>query len=293
MYPSSNSSSASQPSNTINGGSHGAGGIGLARYRSAPVSFLNTTADSVVNGSEAGQQQRTVGNHMVNSGGTAGTPTRFFSPPDTTSSQLSSQATSFRLNEFATAFNGLKPANQSSSPLFRHGSSPAGFLNTLVSSAPATDGRGSRLGSQISFAGTSSFSQLSRKETNVTNPIVFSSSTSHNKRALDMLILKPDNLRFEQFNFGLLESGLDGTTLELPHDSVPCKIRAKRGCATHPRSIAERERRTRISGKLKKLQDLVPNMDKSTMGRSIYNYSSSGMCYHRIFNDVYVIIEIA
>ncbi|KAD4384846.1 hypothetical protein E3N88_25014 [Mikania micrantha] len=139
MYPSSNSSSASQPSNTINGGSHGAGGIGLARYRSAPVSFLNTTADSVVNGSEAGQQQRTVGNHMVNSGGTAGTPTRFFSPPDTTSSQLSSQATSFRLNEFATAFNGLKPANQSSSPLFRHGSSPAGFLNTLVSSAPATE----------------------------------------------------------------------------------------------------------------------------------------------------------
>lgn len=27
-------------------------------------------------------------------------------------------------------------------------------------------------------------------------------------------------------------------------DSVPCKIRAKRGCATHPRSIAERVRST-------------------------------------------------
>lgn len=52
--------------------------------------------------------------------------------------------------------------------------------------------------------------------------------------------------------------------LHIPQDSVPCKIRAKRGCATHPRSIAERERRTRISGKLKKLQDLVPNMDKQT-----------------------------
>lgn len=25
-------------------------------------------------------------------------------------------------------------------------------------------------------------------------------------------------------------------------DSIPCKIRAKRGCATHPRSIAERVR---------------------------------------------------
>ncbi|WOL12355.1 hypothetical protein Cni_G21121 [Canna indica] len=48
------------------------------------------------------------------------------------------------------------------------------------------------------------------------------------------------------------------------HDAVPCKIRAKRGCATHPRSIAERVRRTRISERMKKLQDLVPNMDKQT-----------------------------
>ncbi|XP_010525742.2 PREDICTED: transcription factor bHLH129-like [Tarenaya hassleriana] len=52
--------------------------------------------------------------------------------------------------------------------------------------------------------------------------------------------------------------------MSIPEDSVPCRIRAKRGCATHPRSIAERERRTRISGKLKKLQELVPNMDKQT-----------------------------
>jgi hypothetical protein len=27
-------------------------------------------------------------------------------------------------------------------------------------------------------------------------------------------------------------------------DAVPCKIRAKRGCATHPRSIAERVKST-------------------------------------------------
>ncbi|KEH19058.1 putative transcription factor bHLH family [Medicago truncatula] len=44
--------------------------------------------------------------------------------------------------------------------------------------------------------------------------------------------------------------------------SVPCKIRAKRGFATHPRSIAERERRIRISARIKKLQDLFPNADK-------------------------------
>lgn len=30
--------------------------------------------------------------------------------------------------------------------------------------------------------------------------------------------------------------------LQLQQDSVPCKVRAKRGCATHPRSIAERVR---------------------------------------------------
>ncbi|XP_024395286.1 uncharacterized protein [Physcomitrium patens] len=44
----------------------------------------------------------------------------------------------------------------------------------------------------------------------------------------------------------------------------PCKTRARRGYATHPRSIAERNRRSRISERMKKLQDLVPNMDKQT-----------------------------
>ncbi|CAN4109109.1 unnamed protein product [Withania somnifera] len=47
-------------------------------------------------------------------------------------------------------------------------------------------------------------------------------------------------------------------------DTIPCKIRAKRGCATHPRSIAERVRRTRISERMRKLQELVTNMDKQT-----------------------------
>ncbi|KAK9692378.1 hypothetical protein RND81_09G260200 [Saponaria officinalis] len=47
-------------------------------------------------------------------------------------------------------------------------------------------------------------------------------------------------------------------------DDVPLKIRAKRGFATHPRSIAERVRRTKISERMRKLQDLVPNMDKQT-----------------------------
>ncbi|CAL5336743.1 unnamed protein product [Camellia sinensis] len=78
--------------------------------------------------------------------------------------------------------------------------------------------------------------------------------------------------------------------LQFQQDSVPCKIWAKRGYATHPRSIAEDKilrllffkkainfsrcslcsfwaglvRRTKISGRMRKLQELFPNMDKET-----------------------------
>jgi hypothetical protein len=46
------------------------------------------------------------------------------------------------------------------------------------------------------------------------------------------------------FQFSMPQTTLEMATVEklihIPEDSVPCKIRAKRGCATHPRSIAER-----------------------------------------------------
>lgn len=46
------------------------------------------------------------------------------------------------------------------------------------------------------------------------------------------------------FQFSLPQTSLEMATVEkllqMQPDSVPCKIRAKRGCATHPRSIAER-----------------------------------------------------
>jgi hypothetical protein len=45
-----------------------------------------------------------------------------------------------------------------------------------------------------------------------------------------------------------IQFGLSSTSLEMPgmdeylqmQDSIACRVRAKRGCATHPRSIAER-----------------------------------------------------
>ncbi|CDY66632.1 BnaAnng22630D [Brassica napus] len=37
-----------------------------------------------------------------------------------------------------------------------------------------------------------------------------------------------------------LEMARMESMMNIPEDSVPCRTRAKRGCATHPRSIAER-----------------------------------------------------
>ena len=46
------------------------------------------------------------------------------------------------------------------------------------------------------------------------------------------------------FQFSMPQTTLEMATVErllhIPEHSAPCKIRAKRGCATHPRSIAER-----------------------------------------------------
>ncbi|XP_031403674.1 LOW QUALITY PROTEIN: transcription factor bHLH128 [Punica granatum] len=97
------------------------------------------------------------------------------------------------------------------------------------------------------------------------NSIVFSAPPGKRAKNID-----GDSYSFQplETQFSLPQTTLEMATVEkllqIPEDSVPCKIRAKRGCATHPRSIAERERRTRISGRLKKLQELVPNMDKQT-----------------------------
>ncbi|KAL9254421.1 Transcription factor bHLH80-like protein [Drosera capensis] len=63
---------------------------------------------------------------------------------------------------------------------------------------------------------------------------------------------------------GVVDGLLDMEMDKLLEDSVPFRVRAKRGCATHPRSIAERVRRTRISDRIRKLQELVPNLDKQT-----------------------------
>ncbi|XP_019180013.1 PREDICTED: transcription factor bHLH128-like [Ipomoea nil] len=99
-------------------------------------------------------------------------------------------------------------------------------------------------------------------------PVMFSITPGKRAKNTNGDIAGGLNAMETQLQFGMPQAALEMASMDrymqIPEDSVPCKIRAKRGCATHPRSIAERERRTRISGKLKKLQDLVPNMDKQT-----------------------------
>ncbi|ESW14605.1 hypothetical protein PHAVU_007G002200 [Phaseolus vulgaris] len=263
MYPSSSSSSSSSSSQSM---SHAP--TGLTRYGSAPGSLLTTTVDALIGGSRPN-------------------PTPYYSGGDSPDSTSKDQ-TSYHNHALGSA-------------LLRQKSSPAGFLSHLAAAttnhnhnhtlngAGFTITRGSRLKSQLSFTGHCQESLCGGDNSNNlvlgdhagfgmepwdgshshSNSIAFSTpppKRSKNSNSADQDILHCLNALESQFS--LPQTTLEMATVEkllhIPEDSVPCKIRAKRGCATHPRSIAERERRTRISGKLKKLQDLVPNMDKQT-----------------------------
>lgn len=166
--------------------------------------------------------------------------------------------------------------------LLRHSSSPAGFLSQLNDDHErhmlgSSSGNSSEEGSYERQGGQGFLGKFSWDEAG--NAVVGSPSASYaaRKRTRDL----------EEKGYGLMESqkgdalehgvlgnyfGLPSTTSpentyftdKLSPDSIPCRTRAKRGCATHPRSIAERVRRTKISERMKKLQDLVPNMDKQT-----------------------------
>ncbi|CAN1251389.1 Transcription factor bHLH128 [Linum perenne] len=309
MYPppppppaaSTSSSSSPQKSGLQSGG--------LARYCSAPGSFLTRAVDSVI-GSVDDRHFSPAVNRYFSSGGES----------DFSSSQLTSESTC-RVN--SSSGDQLKirsgelnaiARGASSSSLLRQKSSPAGFLTNLVSeSAGFTITRGNSgnydsnnnggggypvqgLKSQLSFTGQESLSHISEASESDAVEAGISENGRHNNNSYappsgfvmdtwdhnnNNSSQQANNKRYRSVDgdFYTCYNGLETqfsmpqTTLEMaavdkmlqiPEDSVPCKVRAKRGCATHPRSIAERERRTRISGRLKKLQDLVPNMDKQT-----------------------------
>lgn len=147
MYPSSTSSSSQNSmshTTTAGGGSNGGGG--LTRYGSAPGAFLTTAVESVIGANN--HDFNLHGSHHQHLG-----PSRYFSPNMTSSNSLNSESTSKAKEQSSLqrsiGFNdltiggggggcGVLPAANSTTPLVRHSSSPARFLNQLAAAAGDT-----------------------------------------------------------------------------------------------------------------------------------------------------------
>ncbi|KAJ7289059.1 hypothetical protein O6H91_Y305900 [Diphasiastrum complanatum] len=140
------------------------------------------------------------------------------------------------------------PATPPKSGLLRHSSSPATFLNQLSGEFRA-GGKEERHKLRNRM-----IPSLTRSYELPESCLRFESSDENDEEppGQNPLFRK----RYRSDNLHQLSGGL------LPCNTTPCQARAKRGFATHPRSISERLRRTRISEGIKKLQELVPNIDK-------------------------------
>ncbi|KAI3510787.1 hypothetical protein L1887_17924 [Cichorium endivia] len=182
----------------------------------------------------------------------------------------------------------FRTMNSTSSNLIRQSSSPAGFLSSLNAETGFNGMRdvektisSNRLNNHISFSSMSSSSSTflpQIAENKETNDSTFRSlkrtRDGDSKMFPSSITLDIENGARENYSPSLVHHmSLPKTSSEMAaaekflrfeQDSIPCKIRAKRGCATHPRSIAERVRRTRISERMKKIQALFPDMDKQT-----------------------------
>ncbi|KAI3933243.1 hypothetical protein MKW92_046049 [Papaver armeniacum] len=276
-------------------------GVGLARYVSAPGSFLSNIVDSVMgsgdedftNGSQnhhithqhqqQQQQQQNQLHHYYSNGNSSTMSSNESSLADlkpmfqTDSRAYNNNGNATTTATTTTASNGgggdlqrsygmnqVAAAAGNSSSLLRHSSSPAGFFNHLMVDNGFSISNGA--GGGYTKAGTSTIghgrlkTQLSGSSdegfTVGTWDDAINFSNAANKRA--------KNNNGDVMNMSDLESQSLFNLPRYQSDSVQCKTRARRGFATHPRSIAERERRGRISENLRKLQELVPNMDKQT-----------------------------
>ncbi|XP_042061054.1 transcription factor bHLH130-like [Salvia splendens] len=301
---------------------------GLARYRSAPSSFLAALLDSTGENSSSGDESEALLSALMDG------------PRDL--NQKSANQMHYHLKQEAESEprpgyenavvgsysvgmeNLVNSRMNNGSNLVRQTSSPAGFFNgygmmgevekyraqnhskaTPSSSSAATAG----MSSHINFSSASSSRFMPTIPENVNESIGMRSPEngqlgSANAREFDALFPQDswnhdspfnslkrsrggDSMKmFSYFNglenqngetskrHGLVHHlSLPNTASEMAEldkfmqvqpDTTTCQIRAKRGCATHPRSIAERVRRTKISEKMKKLQDLFPNIDKQT-----------------------------
>ncbi|MCE2055694.1 hypothetical protein HAX54_043197 [Datura stramonium] len=217
-------------------GTAGAGGGGLSRFRSAPATWLEALLESDTENEVVLNPSSPI-LHSPNK-----------PPPHPSTQKLSELKPE---TGAATRFAGDPGLFESggSSNFLRQNSSPAEFLSHISS-----DGYFSSYGIPSSLDYLSSSVDVSQSAKRARE----GDSESSPRKLSSQLKGEPSGQ--------LRGSGgsLDAEMEKLMDDLVPCKVRAKRGCATHPRSIAERVRRTRISDRIRKLQELVPNMDKQT-----------------------------
>ncbi|CAA3001176.1 transcription factor bHLH81-like [Olea europaea subsp. europaea] len=205
-------------------------GSGLARFRSAPATWLEALLES-----EEEPSENVLDPPLLSSSKPPQVP-----PNSATGTSTSQYDTDLSLLE--TISSGPSPGL---SNFLRQNSSPAEFLSQIN-----TDGYFTSFGipeyTSPSLVNVPPENwALEVEDADKISPKLSSSSQQRGEKR------------------GLVHS-FDAETEKLLEDSVMCRTRAKRGCATHPRSIAERVRRTRISDRIRKLQELVPDMDKQT-----------------------------
>ncbi|KAE8694906.1 bHLH129 protein [Hibiscus syriacus] len=280
------------------------GQSGLTRYGSAPGSFLSNAIDSVIGAdlNLVGHYLPAADSSSLTSESTCKASSSN-NPREPKSSAPPPPPPHHPHGSYSGPSSSSSLVRQRSSPagFLSHFTSENGFSVTMGNKNYSSQGSGNgghgvaRMKSQLSFTRQDSLSQITEVSEDLvdgvssssnhqsaahsfaasgfgmdswdnTNSIVFSAPPSKRAKNIDGDFY--NCLNGLETQFSLPQTTLEMATVEkllhIPEDSVPCKIRAKRGCATHPRSIAERERRTRISGKLKKLEELIPNMDKQT-----------------------------
>ncbi|KAI7746228.1 hypothetical protein M8C21_017693 [Ambrosia artemisiifolia] len=241
---------------------------GLTRYRSAPSSYFSNLINSGVYGDEDLDP-------FFNSRISTPDISRFMSTGDDNRNFDEFMKQEQVNYSQPMMYNNNNNNVVSSSNLVRQSSSPAGFLehsnmdngypmmrsmnfssgSRLLSRIPEHEGRNMLSGSswdESSFLADGFLNELEDNQEKMNDGGRIQSS--HVSTGLTHQLSLPTSSTELSVKEKLLHF----------QDNVPLRSRAKRGCATHPRSIAERVRRTRISERMRKLQDLVPNMDKQT-----------------------------
>ncbi|KAJ3687541.1 hypothetical protein LUZ61_016705 [Rhynchospora tenuis] len=264
---------------------------GLARYGSAPGSLLASIADSVINSQPRPRGDfSVVGSEPVlsrfypgeSSGLTSSDSScRTGSSPDPRAASYAFGGVHAPMSDLSGSHKPTAAAPPAPPTLVRHSSSPAGLLSHLLVDPQGLSGTksmgsyshagtetvdlltNSRLRPQWSFSRQDSLSQISE----ISIPDMGDGVTASWAEAGTIFsnhISKRGREDSDDFitTLGNMDEMSNIDYMQMHQDVATCKLRAKRGCATHPRSIAERERRTRISKRLRKLQELMPNMDK-------------------------------